>query len=888
MRIERISLRDFRGVESIDVEFDPGGVTIVEGPNETGKTSIADAFDLLLAYKDSAARKAVKAAQPIGRDVGPFVEAELTVGPYRLVYRKRWLREKMTELEIVAPAAEQLAGEAAHNRVLEILKNETDQALFRALRYQQGVEISQAAVAETPSLAAALDAAAGGSNNGVVGAGGSDALLERVDRERLRYFTDKGSVLAARKEKVAEVESLEAEVAAAEEAISKLDEAAERQNRIEREMVELKAQLPKVSERIAAGSRAVEVVEAAERRVDTAQHEAELAEFALRDATAKRDARASLSRDAEQAANALAELREELVSGAPGLEVGREKVSAAMKACAAARDVVESAKGEANARRELIELLELSLQRDQLRERCERVGAAEEEIAEVERFLADCAIDEELSKEIDAAADELAVARGRAEAGKTRLVVEALRPVHVTVNGEDSWAEPGVPIEEVVSTEVTAIIGDVARVVVSPPGEVGEAEEVLAQAESRLKELLDTAGVASPTEAHELLRERSRREGARDNARQRRADALRDLEPAQLAAKLERAEQRLGALEEEHDPVVVTAEASEDARERVRQAEDELGCARSGEDESKANLMEVEGALRGLEDKSIEQRTRLEVAEADAGRLLSELEALRAEVSDEEREGAVKKAEERVSTATASRDEAEAELDVVDPETVRATLENDRELNERLVTDINAHRVASAETGTQLEIGGHEGLSDRLAEVRAKLEERRREVDSENRRASAVECLHALLTEKREQAQQAYIGPFTGKVNAYGRILFGPGVKVEIDHRDFSITSRTLNGTTVPFESLSGGAREQLAVLARLACGALVSPRENGEAPGGVPVIIDDALGYSDPSRLEKLGAAFGVAGKDCQVIVLTCEPGRYRGVGGAKVVSLD
>ena len=204
MRIDRISLRDFRGVESIDVEFDPGGVTIVEGPNETGKTSIADAFDLLLAYKDSAARMVVKAAQPIGRDVGPFVEAELTVGPYRLVYRKRWLREKMTELEIVAPVAEQLAGEAAHNRVLEILENETDQALFRALRYQQGVEISQAAVAETPSLAAALDAAVGGSNNVVAGAGGSDALLERVDRERLRYFTDKGSVLAVRKEKVAE------------------------------------------------------------------------------------------------------------------------------------------------------------------------------------------------------------------------------------------------------------------------------------------------------------------------------------------------------------------------------------------------------------------------------------------------------------------------------------------------------------------------------------------------------------------------------------------------------------------------------------------------------------------------------------------------------------
>lgn len=52
-------------------------------------------------------------------------------------------------------------------------------------------------------------------------------------------------------------------------------------------------------------------------------------------------------------------------------------------------------------------------------------------------------------------------------------------------------------------------------------------------------------------------------------------------------------------------------------------------------------------------------------------------------------------------------------------------------------------------------------------------------------------------------------------------------------------------------------------------------------------VIIDDALGYPDPDRLQHVGAALGVAGKDCQVIVLTCEPGRYRGVGGAKVISL-
>ena len=193
MRIERISLRDFRGVDTLDVEFDPSGVTIVEGRNEIGKTSIADAFMLLLDSKDSSGSKPVKDVQPIGRDVGPFVEAELTVGPYRLVYRKQWLRDKKTELDIAGPQREQLVGEDAHNRMVEILESETDPALFRALRYQQGVAISQAAVAEAPSLAAALDAASGGT--GTVGGGAQDALFDRVGQECLRYFTPGGAVL---------------------------------------------------------------------------------------------------------------------------------------------------------------------------------------------------------------------------------------------------------------------------------------------------------------------------------------------------------------------------------------------------------------------------------------------------------------------------------------------------------------------------------------------------------------------------------------------------------------------------------------------------------------------------------------------------------------------
>ena len=885
MRIHRILLRDFRGVEPLDVEFDPSGVTIIEGRNEIGKTSIADAFMLLLDCKDSSGGKPIKDVQPIGRDVGPFVEAELTVGAHRLVYRKRWLRDKKTELDIAEPRHEQLVGEAAHNRMLEILESETDTALFRALRYQQGVAISQAAISQAPSLAIALDAAAGGT--GPVGGARQDALLDRVQKERLRYFTDKGAVLATRKRDAEQLDALRKKVIDAEGSIRKLEDAAVRQHRIERELIDLRQQAPVVAEQIDESLKKVEAIEDVERRVERAQHEHEQAESALREAKAAGEARNDLIETAESAVKTLVALKADIASAAPGLASAQTAVAEAEKAHVAAGAAVESAEGEAAGHKRLAELFDLRLQRDQLRERHEGVVAADETIKMAELFLAGCAVDDKLLRKIDVAAEKLAVAKGRAEAGKSRLAIEALRPVNVTVNGEARDVVPGAPIEEVVSAEVEAIIGDVARIVVSPPEAGGDAENALAQVQQGLDDLLSKAGVASPSEARGMVHERSQHETERGNAAQRREEALRDLEPAQLAAKLARAQERVEMLEAEHDLSAVGAESFEDARALAQQAETQLRDARSLEAECQTSLTVAQGALRTLEDTGIEQRTRLEGAEEEVSRSAGELEEHRVATSDEDVGKAVEGAEARVNEAAGEHETAEKELASRDPQTARAMLENAQKLQKRLVDDINAHEIESAETRTQLQLGGHEGLSDRLAEVQAELEDLQRDADSENRRAAAVARLHAILSEKREQAQQTYIGPYREKVNAYARILYGPQVKVAIDHLKFELASRTLNGTTVPFASLSGGVREQLAVLARLACGALVSPPAHDGTPGGVPVIIDDALGYSDPDRLEKLGAAISVAGKDCQVIVLTCEPGRYRGVGGAKVIPL-
>ncbi|MGZ6779634.1 MAG: ATP-binding protein, partial [Mycobacterium sp.] len=150
-----------------------------------------------------------------------------------------------------------------------------------------------------------------------------------------------------------------------------------------------------------------------------------------------------------------------------------------------------------------------------------------------------------------------------------------------------------------------------------------------------------------------------------------------------------------------------------------------------------------------------------------------------------------------------------------------------------------------------------------------------------HRRARAAQLLRSVMARHRDATRMRYVDPFRNQVERLGRIVFGDSFEVEIDSR-LRICSRTLSGRTVPYDSLSGGAKEQLGIVARLAGAALVAKEDS------VPVVIDDALGFTDPDRLIKMGAVFDAVGGDGQVIVLTCSPQRYRSVVGAHYIELS
>ena len=106
-----------------------------------------------------------------------------------------------------------------------------------------------------------------------------------------------------------------------------------------------------------------------------------------------------------------------------------------------------------------------------------------------------------------------------------------------------------------------------------------------------------------------------------------------------------------------------------------------------------------------------------------------------------------------------------------------------------------------------------------------------------------------------------------------------PGAALQIDDRTLLPVALTRNGQAEPLEILSGGTREQVAVLTRLAFARLFA--RTGTA---VPVILDDALVHSDDDRIEAMFNALHRVAKDQQILVLTCRQRAFAALGGERV----
>ena len=886
MRIHRISIRNFRGVESCEVALASTGVTIIEGPNEIGKSSLAEAVDLLFDYPHDSRHRNVLAVRPVHRDVGTSVKVELTTGSYHLTYAKQWFRQAETRLSVHEPRPENLTARTAHDRMEAILEETLDRDLYRALRFVQGTRIDQGMVGKSVTLIRALDAAAAG---GSADPSADSSLWEAIEAERGKYFTPTGRVSQQREQLARDLSSAEACLEAAQTALAALEALGDELRMTTARLAEKAKEDQEAAAQLEAAERACHKLDSVAQRASVQDTELERAEHEETNARHALEERQGLVAALDTHRRELARLDEELAAATPLLEKAEHEEAEAQGAHEAAEEqrmaalsAVEVADRDREFRRAEISLVLLDARVGRVEEARERETAAQQVLEGLKVTRSARAV-------VEKAVQRVTAANAATRAGSPVVEIEALAGIDVEVDDDTIRLEVGSHYEVSVPTSTTIGVGSVARVRVRSGTPANELAEEAAAAGRDLAALVDRYGLdhsdplGSLTTALEARRDA---ETEIEQAQRLRRDALEDLSEEQLAAKARNARSLVETYRDDRPaepPLPETAEAADAAREEAVVA---LRAAESAE-------KELRGALEASRRRSQDLRRSVETSRELRRQLLQQFESAskkladaRREASDGDLEEAFRSATDRVRSARDARSATQSELDALDPDNTRLRLENAQKHLERVRAEQRALENRRIELRTELREKGEADLQAEIDAAKSLAERLRIDHEDIERRAAAAQRLHETFARHRDAARLAYVAPYKAQVDRLARLVFGPDASVEIDPEDFSVVSRVRGGVAIPYESLSTGAREQIGVLARLACAILVNP-DGADGDAGVPVILDDALGYTDPERLRLVAPAFTAAAKQAQVVIMTSTPDRYAQVGDAAVIRL-
>jgi len=409
---------------------------------------------------------------------------------------------------------------------------------------------------------------------------------------------------------------------------------------------------------------------------------------------------------------------------------------------------------------------------------------------------------------------------------------------------------------------------------VTPGATTLDIQAKYAAAQQELAAALAAGGVADLPAARAADQRRRELQGARDQLKATMAGLCGDEPMDQLRLRLAqlRAGQPDQAEQCEADIIAVRAELEAAEAGRVA-AIAECEARRKTGTATAHRLSELATRATVLQHKMVTQRVELDA-------VTDRLAQQRASVSDEELASAADAALRAAQNAEQRVSELADELAAAAPDTVAAELTDATDAAESLRERYEDAAGALREVTIELSVFGTEGRQGKLDAAETEREHAASQHTRVGGRARAAQLLRSVMTRHRDTTRLRYVEPYRAELQRLGRPVFGPSLEVEIDS-DLCIRSRTLDGITVPYESLSGGAKEQLGILARLAGAALVAKEDT------VPVVVDDALGFTDPDRLVKMREVFDTIGAHGQVIVLTCSPDRYDGVKGAHRIEL-
>ena len=880
MRFHDIELHNVRAIDSLSITgLAERGVVVISGENESGKTTIAKAIHVALTTKWKSRSSEALSLNSHSSQEKPQVKLRLELDGYEFTLDKVFgsTKDTGTIVTVHSPTAEVLKDDQAEEWLAARMHNADTKNLWQVFVAEQGQAQKTLSLGGYAQVTSALQSASGQRAETAEEVG----LFEAVEAEYGNYFQKNGKErkqLTDVDKELAEAQRVRDEAAKKVREFEALNEEAARNEESQHTQ---RASLPEAKNEVehwaqaleelekfrVAVSQAQEVSAAAKQQLDLAKQAQQERETFIQQAQDARDQHSATEKK-------VAELKEAFDKEVAALKKAQEDRDAVVTAYREVRKAEELAAAEValGEKRGLVEALS---------NRVEKLDALRAQLAEQKEVIARNSVTEEVMEKLLTCEREVATATAVLEASSPSVQLSASSAQEVTVDGEKVGLAPEAETVQRAVTKPLAIeVGDVT--VAIQPGDGSDSQQrKLEKAEISLKEQLEAAGADSVAEAQKAYARRREAEKAKFQVETSITAVSDGVEYHQLNAELDDAKEearvqgeRYRVLAGEDAPTEIDLVA---AKARLEEAAAGRRDAESKRDNADMRLSKLE--KRPAHANYTKASSELEGARSVLKVREDSLTTAREKASDAEIFAAVENrgkdyeaAEEQLATALkelAQRDADDVEASLAGAKQRRDAVENRLAELEKRRQEIRVH------------LDYFDSANEKLAAAEGVVERTQRDRDSMRRRAAAAKTLMEVMTQARAASRNALADPLLRKLEEYGGGVFGAGTQFTMNE-DLRIESRSNADGKFDVDELSGGAQEQLDILLRLAVAGVM---EGGQ---GAPVIIDDALGYSDEHRLRRMNNALAKAGRDMQVLVLTCDEARFDRVTGAEFMKIQ
>lgn len=895
MRLLSLTVRNYRVHRGISVDFDPGR-HLIGGPNEAGKSTLVEAIHRVLFMRHRAGGDLQKSMVSDVHSGVPEVMLRFESGKEIWTVEKHFAGARGT-VKLRSDGGLSLQGDAAEDQLAALTGNPEGVAnrLNELSSRWAHLWVWQGCSGNDPSPQAA---------------GLRDSLVQRLQeqglaavmqsdrdervRETIRLaheeiFTRTGAVRANSR--------LDLATRNFDEATAALERATTLQQRLEAaalDQQEATAIIERSSSALPAERAKLEDVSAALTRASALAARSENEQLVLNQASREREAIESadrkirsLLRDAQAAKEALVPSEAKLGLLAEQESAAREAAEASTLAHRASYDALRLAQKHHDFAAATISRFEKAAAYDALTAKAGEITTIRDSLTQDREALSKLPAISPASldalRKLETQLDKAQSALSSIAAG-IELVSSDLP---VLLDGEP--LEPGK--SRIITENASLTLGTGTRLRIQPGGGVSLADSLrtVEQLEQKLSAALESLAVRDSTEAAGILTRRQTLEQKISHIEARLqalgapglAQALADAKAGQSAAdaELDRRREALAA-QPLPPPPATLADARllhAETHEALRQADAREKACLAEADARQDTLQTRKRDLQALKESLEAARKQLEQLETSA-RLLEQQhgDAATRHAALE----AARLAEDRARAALESTTQTLAELN---PDSLNRELQR---LNRVIAQEQEKQRDAEKRRAGAQALLAQDGTTDPAADLlqaRAQHAAAAETLSREQRHADAMALLHRLFSECQTAISQGLTQPIADRVAAYLECIFGRGVRVCVDLSDLNKPSIDLTRPGTPsfaFSSLSGGTREQVASAFRLAMAEILAANHGG----CLPLVFDDAFAHSDPARIQVLQSMLDLAAnRGLQIIVLTCNPADYIGLGATE-----